>query len=210
MKKFAFLILFIGLLTNISTAQSSTEKPKRIFCFASVGGSFPLAGRAALEVVHIKGISCSVFGFLYDKRSRNTPPGYRAGGIYIFGGGPKPFVYESLKLVGFTVGKAWWVTDGRIRFNLKGGLAFGSTKYPINFRPPQAQGLVLFGSNYDHDWQEHHLVDFVVQPTFEFTLSRSFGLSLSPYAHLSKYRTVTGIEAAVLLGQLRDKRIRQK
>lgn len=206
MKKFILLWLFTGILINASIAQSIIVKPPRTSYFMSVGGSFPLAGRVAFEVVTPKGISWSIFGFIYDKRSRNTPPGYRAGGIYIFGGGPTPFVYESLKLVGFTVGKAWWVTDGRIRFNLKGGLAFGSTKYPINFRPPQAQGLVLFGSNYDYDWQEHHLVDFVVQPTFEFALIQSLGFSLSPYAHLSKYRTVTGIELAVSFGQLHYKR----
>lgn len=208
MKNLAFMLLLCAFAISLK-AQPTNNKLHRTSYFMSVGGSFPLAGRAAFEIITQKGLSYSVFGFLYDKRSRNTPPDYKPGGIKIFGG-PAPFVYESLKLVGFTVGKVWWITDNRIRFNLKGGLAFGSTKYPINFRPSQVQGLFYFGANYDHDWKEHHIVDFVVQPTFEFVLSRSFGLSLSPFAHLSKYRTVTGIEAAIIVGQLRGKRLQQK
>ncbi len=207
MKKLFFIFMLFTFTISLK-AQSANNKQHRNSYFISVGGSFPLAGRAAFEIIIQQGFSCSVFGFLYDKRSRNTPPNYRSGGLNVFGG-PDPFVYESLKLAGFTVGKVWWITDNRIRFNLKGGLAFGSTKYPINFRPSQVQGLFSFlTSNYDYDWQTHNLVDFVLQPTFEFALSHFFGFSLSPFAHLSKYRTVAGIEAAIIVGQLRDKRPR--
>lgn len=200
----AFLFsLFLYCLATAAVAQPNIVKSTRVYWFTSLRVGFPLAGdwRGAIDAETRKGWTASVFYFSKSRNSANVPGYFEHYGV--FGAGASTSIQEKLKITGLTIGKAWWLgSDRRTRFNLKGGVTYGSLRRPGNFQP--TQGLALIFSNYTYEWETRRFAGFVTQPTLEFALLKWVGFSVGGVFHRNEYWNIVGAQASITIGHLRD------
>ena len=97
----------------------------------------------------------------------------------------------------------------KVRYTLKGGIALGDAMTPTNYRSINL-GTYSYNFGPDYNYSYHTVFNYgiVLNPTIELPISRGFGFSFGAFSIINPISSSVGLEANLLIGKLRNKRIR--
>ena len=117
-----------------------------------------------------------------NRKSKNTPTDYHLTNN--FTKRTKRSIRERLVSFGLLTGYIIHIPQTKDRFHLQAGIYYNKLKYPDNFKKETHYNL-LFETNYSYSWVEKHYISLVLSPSFDFPMSKAFGISLQPKILLS-------------------------
>ena len=121
----------------------------------------------------------AALGFYRNSRlAPDAPSDYHTG---VLTGLPR----QRLNMLGFMYGKVLYARNYKLRYVLKGGLAIGDATTPANFQPAGNGAIWYFGPNY----------------TYSNNTVFNYGVVINPIS------SSAGLEANVIFGRLRDKKV---
>ena len=143
----------------------------------------------------------AALGFYRNSRlAPDAPSDYHTG---VLTGLPR----QRLNMLGFMYGKVLYARNYKLRYVLKGGLAIGDATTPANFQPAGNGAIWYFGPNYTYSNNTVFNYGVVINPTVELPLSPYFGFSLGIFSMINPISSSAGLEANVIFGRLRDKKV---
>ena len=111
---------------------------------------------------------------------------------------------ESFSSVGIAYGRVLYPKRGRdvVRYILRAGVEYGHRSSPFNYmREPSG----WFGSNWSHETHESDAFAITLNPVFQYTPARAFGLGFGPYAIFSDHFSGAGFSAYLLVGKVSNR-----
>lgn len=203
MKKIIILVGLHFVLLNIN-AQSSE---KNVFVYLTEEFAY---GNYMEMNLNLNGIINEKYSLQigysgHMRRAKSEPDDYSSGviaGVFSFGLSELHFDY--MRNFQILFGKIFPLdTKGKIRLNLAGGIGYTVITEPTNWQPvDDSDG---FGPNYTFDTEKHSTVSLIINPRFEFPVTRVIGVTLYPMLQINKDRTFIGFGAGLMLGYLRKK-----
>ena len=140
-------------------------------------------------------------GFTYydhKKLPANRPSDYKSGitGMFSFWGN---VARDHLQSYAFTGGIYLPTQSEKSRWHLKAGIVREQVSYPVNWEKINNSQT---DENYNYTIRQKNTWGILLNPTYEITLYRVFGLAAGPYLLLNKEKSSVGIEVNYLLGSL--------
>jgi hypothetical protein len=141
------------------------------------------------------------------RNAKSKPDNYTSGAFpALFTLGLSEIVLDQIVSYQFLYGKMINLTEsGHVRLNFSGGIGYAVLTEPSNWKPIHNSGG--WASNYSYDIQKHKKLCLLVNPKFEFPLSRVVGLSLSPMLAINSERTFVGVGFGTIIGRLRTSQL---
>ena len=98
-------------------------------------------------------------------------------------------------------GRVFYLNEKQtVRANISIGLGYTIITEPESWKKISP---AFFVGNYNYEYKSHSAVSLIVNPKFEFPLTRFYGLTLSPMLQINKDRAYYGIGIGQMLGRLK-------
>ncbi len=219
-KTFSLLAIVMVFLSIANTAISQDTLKKGPFIYAEMGGG---GGNFQSWHCSLNGIFAHhqtiTAGFYYGTRkATNLPADFKpADNDGWFGVQKDPVPRQMLSMFGLMYGKAFKAGEGDARFILRGGLSFGTYWSQSDFAPtkvitfiaPYNGPYLSHTSNYIWKEKRKLVSGLILNPSLELPGSRIFGFSAGLYGNINAGASSVGIEANIIFGKLRNKRVRK-
>ena len=136
------------------------------------------------------------------RESPSMPDDYSSGVEMIFTLGLSELHLDLMGTYHVLAGRIFELNKRRtIRLNAMGGIGYTEVSELTNWRHTGD----TWGENYTYDRIEYGVISLIVNPKFEFPITRNVGFTASPMLQLNKDRTFIGIGIGAMLGVLRKK-----
>ncbi len=127
--------------------------------------------------------------------------------------GNLPIPRQSFALFSMMYGKVFYTPSRFIRFVARSGFVVGRCDQSVDFKPAEiiVTGGFLGGdrtSNYTFKEQILTVTGIVINPTIEMPLLRGLGLNIGVYGNINNVASIYGLDASILIGQLRDRKVK--
>lgn len=198
MRKLSLTLAFLLLCTAQTIAQSL---PWGDSTYLEGGFGIGTATQIKLAVNHIfrSHRILAVQGTMYIGKSGNVPPNYTGGGFGSWDPKPKEYHYLLSVLYGDMID-----LGTHVRVSAKGGLSGGVRSYPDNFTSVSSGGMFFSSTDWFYDRKKVPVFGAVLNPSLEFLLGGSWGLSTGVYTNINNSGVIVGVEFNMLLGAISE------
>lgn len=173
-----------------------------VYTDGNIGIGSPFRFDASLNVLFLQHHTLSIGYNSYWRRAPNIPPDMHPDNFLNF----TPFQYPQEFLTGTALTYGYVLYPRKrpdlMRYIIRAGVLLGNYSNVANFRPTSG----WFTSNYAYDRIDHPTTAFILEPCFEYTPSRAFGLTAGAYACFNKGLSGAGIKWGMLLGKVGNHR----
>lgn len=198
------LLLSLCLASIFSSAQFS----KNHLIYASIGDTHLSnydGGVTSLHYIHKNKYS---FEFAYSalyRKSPSQPEDYQPFfDLIIFQPGDYE-AYDQIQSFTLMIGRIIPTELNKIRFNLKGGIAYSRILEVSNWVKKSRPFIFSSWEYYEYDIGISRRFGIAIEPSLEFPLGRFVGASLNPFALINEKNFTYGCNVKIMIGLLRQK-----
>lgn len=198
------LLLLLSIFTTISPAQFS----KNHFIYASIGDAYFSdyeGGEISLNYVNKSKYSLAFSYSTLYRKSPSQPDDYQPFlDIIIFH--PTDYeAYDQIQSFKLLAGKMILTNTNKIRFNLKGGIAYSRILEVSNWVKKSRPFIFSSWEYYEYDIGINRRFGIALEPSIEFPIGRFIGASITPFALINEKASTYGCSFKLMLGLLRPK-----
>lgn len=194
--------LFIGFIQTIA-AQFSNPSSHSVYAqFTHGNGSHDIYS-ASLTHINKRGFSITLQSTNESRNSKNLPADYEPGWSIMGDGIPDVLISTKSLLVG----KVFEEKSKLLRFNLQGGICYGTIERPVNFVKQSRRSF--FGTTsyyYDYELQKNRFIGLMLNPTMDIMISRMIGFSTGILANINHQTITMGAQFSLQVGFIRKSR----
>lgn len=192
--------LFIGFIQTIA-AQFSNPSSHSVYAqFTHGNGSHDIYS-ASLTHINKRGFSITLQSTNESRNSKNLPADYEPGWSIMGDGIPD----VSISTKSLLVGKVFEEQSKLLRFNLQGGICYGTIERPVNF---VKKSYHFFGAvtYYDYELQKNRFIGLILNPTMDILISRMIGFSTGILTNINHQTITMGAQFSLQFGFIRKSR----
>lgn len=196
------LIIFfvIGFIQTIA-AQFSNPASHSVYAqFTHGNGSHDIYS-SSLTHINKRGFSITLQSTNESRNSKNLPADYEPGWSIMGDGIPD----VSISTKSLLVGKVFEEQSKLLRFNLQGGICYGTIERPVNF---VKKSYHFFGAvtYYDYELQKNRFIGLILNPTMDILISRMIGFSTGILTNINHQTITMGAQFSLQFGFIRKSR----
>lgn len=198
------LLLILSLFATLSSAQFS----KNHFIYASIGDAYFSdydGGDISLNYINNSKYSLAFSYSTLFRKSPSQPDDYQPFlDIIIFQ--PNDYeAYDQIQTFKLLAGKIILTNNNKIRFNLKGGIAYSRILEVSNWVKKSRPFIFSSWEYYEYDISINRRFGIALEPSLEFPIGRFVGASVTPFALINEKASTYGCTIKLMLGLLRPK-----
>lgn len=195
-----FLVFFGSVVSVI--AQFSKPASHSVYAqFTHGNGSHDIYS-ASLTHINKRGFSITLQSTNESRNSKNLPADYELEWSILGDGIPD----VSISTKSLLVGKVFEEKSKLLRFNLQGGICYGTIERPVNFVKKSRRSFFGTTSYYEYELQKNRFIGLMLNPTMDIMISRMIGFSTGILANINHQTITMGAQFSLQVGFIRKSR----